>query len=191
MKPDKDGPKDSYLVLEERDKTRFEKRANALIDDGWIPQGSLILTGNNINVSRYTQVFIQRRNKGHVVGFKFAFGLPTSKSKQHMPVAVTITNEQKVTATLVPVTDTGKPAKLDGVPTWEVASGNSTVVPAADGLSAELISADDPGDTVYLVKADADLGSGVVEISDTITLTVEGALATNLGLAISAPVPKA
>ncbi len=121
----------------------------------------------------------------------FAFGLPTRKPSKHMPVAVTITNEQKVTATLVPVTDTGKPATLDGVPTWEVASGTSTVVPAANGLSAELISSDDPGDTVYLVKADADLGSGVVEISDTITLTVEGALATNLGLAISAPVPKA
>jgi hypothetical protein len=125
------------------------------------------------------------------VGFVFAFGLPKPKQKTHMPVTITITNEQKVTATLKPVSDTGKPAKLDGAPTWSVVTGLSTVVPAADGLSAELISADDPGDTQFLVKADADLGAGVVEISDTIDLTVQGALATNLGIAISAPVPKA
>lgn len=108
-----------------------------------------------------------------------------------MPVEITITNEQKVPVTLAPVTDTGKPAKLDGAPTWEVVSGNSTVVPAADGLSADLISADDPGDTQFLIKADADLGAGVVEISDTIKLTVTGALAKSLGITVGTPVAKA
>jgi hypothetical protein len=103
---------------------------------------------------------------------------------------VTITNEQKIKVTLSPVTATGKPAQLDGAPVWSVVSGDSTVVPAADGLSADLISSDMPGDTVFLVDGDADLGSGVEDIQDTITLHVEGAHAQNLGLIFGTPEPK-
>lgn len=103
---------------------------------------------------------------------------------------IKITNEQQVKVTLNPVTATGKPAKVDGVPTWEVITGNSTVTPADDGMSADLISADDPGDTDFLVKADADLGEGVVEISDVIRLSVAGAQAANLGLTAGEPTPK-
>lgn len=105
-------------------------------------------------------------------------------------VEITLTNEEKVTVTLAPVTTTGKPASLDGVPTWTVVSGDSTVVPAADGLSAELVSSDTPGDTVFLVEADADLGAGVETISDTITVHVEGARAANLGLIVGTKGPK-
>lgn len=107
-----------------------------------------------------------------------------------MPLEVKITNEQKVPITLTPKTDTGKPAKLDGAPVWSVVSGESTVVPSADGLSADLISSDNPGDTVFLVDADADLGSGVEDLQDTITLTVTGANAKNLGLSAGTPVAK-
>lgn len=107
-----------------------------------------------------------------------------------MPLELKITNEQKIKVTLTPKTDTGKPAKLDGVPAWEVVSGNSTVVVAADGLSADLVSADDPGDTQFLVKADADIGEGVEEISDIISLGVVGATAKNLGLSAGQPEPK-
>lgn len=107
-----------------------------------------------------------------------------------MPLELKITNEQKIKVTLTPKTDTGKPAKLDGVPTWEVVSGISTVVVAADGLSADLVSADDPGDTQFLVKADADIGEGVEEISDIISLSVVGATAKNLGLTAGQPEPK-
>ena len=103
---------------------------------------------------------------------------------------LSVTNEQKISVTLTPVTATGKPAKLDGTPTWEVQSGSSTIVVAADGLLAELVSSDDPGDTTYLVKADADLGAGVVELADVIRLTVLGAQASSLGLTASVPVPK-
>lgn len=123
--------------------------------------------------------------------FGYAVGQPKTKTKKgHMPLSLKITNEQKINVTITPVTAAGKPAKLDGTPTWEVISGSSTLVVAADGLSADLVSADDPGDTQILVKADADLGQGVVEVSDTIALTVEGALATSLGLAAGQPVPK-
>lgn len=129
--------------------------------------------------------------KAQPVLLHFAFGLPRPKERKNTMTSVTITNEQKVTATLNPTYGTPpKPAKLDGVPTWEVISGESTVVAAADGLSAELVSSDNPGDTEILVKADADLGSGVVEISDIIKLTVAGANADNLGVTVGGPVPK-
>lgn len=126
-------------------------------------------------------------------GFNIGFGLAQDKQKTiPMPAETTIKNTQKITATLKPVTDSvpPKPAKLDGPPRWEVVSGNATVSPADDGLSAELISSDDPGDTVFLVRADANLGEGVEELSDTITLHVEGESAKNLGLTFGAPVPK-
>jgi len=109
---------------------------------------------------------------------------------------IKITNEQKIGVTLFPVTDTGKPAKLDGSPAWTVISGNSQLVVAEDGLSVTLISSDDPGVTEILVKADADLtpnlpdGSGIVEISDTIKLSVVAATAKNLGLVVGTPEPK-
>ena len=105
-------------------------------------------------------------------------------------VEVTITTEQKVKATLVPVTATGKPAKLDGLPTWTVVNGDSTLSIAADGLSADLISSDISGSTEISIKADADLGSGVEEISDTILLKVQGAKASNLGLTLGVPEAK-
>jgi len=128
----------------------------------------------------------QRRKR---VSFDFIVGVPQPKEK-NMPLELKITNEQKVNVTITPRTDTGKPAKLDGSPAWTVVSGNSQVVVSEDGLSADLISSDEPGDTIVVVKADADLGEGVEEISDSITLTVIGATAKNLGLAAGAPVPK-
>lgn len=123
--------------------------------------------------------------------FEFVVGPVTNKLRnQNTMLEITITNEQQVNVTLHPVTATGRPAQVDGAPTWEVVTGNSTVTPAADGLSADLISSDDPGDTDFLVKADADLGSGVVEISDIIRLSVAGAQAANLGVVAGAPTPK-
>lgn len=103
---------------------------------------------------------------------------------------INITNEEEVEVTLTPVTAGGHPAQVDGVPTWEVVNGEATVTVAADGKSAVLRSADTPGDTDFLVSADADLGSGVVTISDVIRLSVAGAGAANLGLVAGAPRPK-
>lgn len=105
-------------------------------------------------------------------------------------IDISITNEEKVKVTLAPKTSTGKPAALDGKPTWTVTSGAATVEVSEDGLSAFLVSADAPGDTVVLVEADADLGSGVQTVSDTIQLHVLGALAASLGVTVDAPIAK-
>lgn len=125
------------------------------------------------------------------VRFNWAIGRvePKAQTKGNM-VTVTITNEQKVKVTLTPVTATGKPAQLDGVPNWSVVSGESTIEAAADGRSAFLISSDSPGDTEVMVEADADVGAGVETISDMIKLTVEGAKAQSLGLSVGTPEAK-
>ena len=125
------------------------------------------------------------------VRFSFGVGLVTQKSKKADKIMeITITNEQKVGVALFPVTDTGKPAKLDGSPAWTVLSGNSQVIVADDGLSVTLISSDDPGETEVIVKADADTGEGIVEISGVIKLIVVAAKASNLGLVAGTPEPK-
>jgi len=106
---------------------------------------------------------------------------------------LTITNEQKVVVTLAPKTAAGNDAQVDttnGVPAWTVTSGDAQVVPAADGLSAEVISGEANVVSTIEVTADADLGEGVTNIGDSITLTVVAAGADNLGFSPGIPTLK-
>jgi hypothetical protein len=121
--------------------------------------------------------------------FRFLVGVPKSKGETPM-LNISIQNDQKIELTLAPVTASGNPATLDGVPSWTVVSGNATVSPSENGLSAFLVSSDEPGKTVFLVEADADLGEGVETLSESIELTVEGAKAVNLGIVVGTAVPK-
>lgn len=109
-----------------------------------------------------------------------------------MPLDLTLTTEQKQHLKLTPKTAAGKDAPLDGAPVWSVISGNGTVVPDDDGLGAFIVSTDDVDSTptIFQVSADADLGSGVETISDTITLTSTAPNASSLGLVADTPVAK-
>jgi len=120
--------------------------------------------------------------------FNFYIHNPVSKEKQM--IELTCTNEEKILVTVNPTTSTGKPTKLDGAVSVTVESGSGSAVVQEDGLSFYLISGDDAGDTTFVVTADADLGEGVVSISDAIILHVAGALAKNLGLVAGSPEPK-
>ena len=123
--------------------------------------------------------------------FNWSIGPAINKDQtKGLMLQIKITNEQKIPVTLAPVTATGKPAQTDGKPVFSVISGDSTLEVSEDGLTVTLISSDTPGDTQVLVKADADLGEGVEEISDIIQLTVEGARAASLGLSVGTAVPK-
>lgn len=124
-------------------------------------------------------------------GFNFKLGLPVNKTKDTHMIEVKLTNEQKVNVTVNPVTATGKPAKVDGAPVWIVSDGNATVKVADDGLSADLISSDDPGTSTIVVSADADLGEGVQTITDSISLVTVAANAASLGFTVGTPVAKA
>jgi len=130
-----------------------------------------------------------RPHKKDASHFKFSVGIPKQKRRIIKMLELTITDEQKVKVTLTPVTSSGKPAKVDGFPTWAVSTGDATLDVAADGLSAFLISGN-LGDSTIIVDADADLGGGVESIQASITLHVEGAKATSLGLVAEAPVSK-
>jgi hypothetical protein len=107
-----------------------------------------------------------------------------------MPLSVTSTTEEKVNLTLNVTTSSGKPATVDGAPRWEVVDGSATVQPAEDGLSAYVVSADEPGTSTVRVTADADRGEGVSEIVDTITYVYNHPQAAALGLTAGTPEPK-
>lgn len=131
--------------------------------------------------------------------FNWSIGMAVNKTKtkrKNSMLEIVITNEQKIQATLTPVTATNKPAQLDGEANFEVISGFAKIgiVTNPDGTvvpnSRWIISDDLPGDSEILVSADADLGAGVETISDIIKLTVAGAKAASLGLTVGAPVAK-
>lgn len=100
-------------------------------------------------------------------------------------------NEQKVKVTASPVTSSGKPAQIDGALTITVQSGDATFTQdPADPKSFYAVSGDNPGTSVFLVEADADLGAGTESISDTVEYEVSGAKAQSFGLTAGAPEPK-
>ena len=121
-----------------------------------------------------------------IVGhFNYSVGRPISKGESDM-LEVTCTNEEKIRISVNPVTPGGAPATLDGPIALEVQSGEGTFE-LIDDASFYVISGDLPGDTVFVVTGDADLGEGVVNISDIVTLHVEGAMAASFGLVADAP----
>lgn len=103
---------------------------------------------------------------------------------------ITSTTEEKVYIKLNPVTSSGKPAVVDGLPVWEITSGSATIVADPDGLGAFIVSEDVIGSSVWKVTADADLGAGVKTIEEGGTYTYTDAQASNLGVIASPAVPK-
>ena len=135
--------------------------------------------------------WVRRPRRRRPIHFDYKIEQPIFKGGEKQMLELTITNEQKITIHLKPVTQAGKPTKLDGKPVWTVLSGPGTVVPAEDGLSADLVSDDtDLSDTTYQVTADSDLGAGVEEVADTILVHTAHANAKSLGLFADAPVLK-
>ena len=103
---------------------------------------------------------------------------------------ITITNEQKVMVTLAPTIEAGNPAILDGIPTWTVVQGDATLEVSEDGLSAFLVSGEAEVNSQIEVTADADLGEGVVTLTDIIDLAVVTAQASVLGLVVDTAILK-
>jgi hypothetical protein len=109
-----------------------------------------------------------------------------------VPLAISCTNEQQIPVTASPVSSSGGAATIDGALTVTVQSGDGTVLQdAATPLVFTAVSGDLPGDTVYLIEADADLGAGTTTISDLVTLTVTSATAASFGLTAGAAEAKA
>ena len=99
-----------------------------------------------------------------------------------MPLSIACTNEQQVPVTASPQTSSGRPAPIDGALRISVVSGDGTFLQdPATPLVFKAVSGDNPGDTIYLVEADADMGGTEALIQDLVTLTVTSAVAANFG----------
>jgi hypothetical protein len=99
--------------------------------------------------------------------FNYAVGPVTLKSSRHinsMPLDITIKTTEQVLVTIAPVTSDGKP--LVSAPSWTVSAGIATLVVATDGLSAQLVASDTPGDSQITIKDTSPGGTA----SDTVTL---------------------
>jgi hypothetical protein len=106
-----------------------------------------------------------------------------------MAEPITMTTEEKAPLSVSPVTEAGNPATIDGAVTYTVTSGTCTIEPI-DTLTAFVVSGPTPGDSTVEASADADLGAGVVTITDTITVHVTSPQAESLGLSAGTPVLK-
>lgn len=125
------------------------------------------------------------------VRFDVRIGPITDKrKKEDSMTTIDLENWQEVIVTLAPRTDKGKPAKVDGIPTWTVQSGNATVTPAADGMSALLTTTDEADTTVILAEGDADLGAGFVPVDEAITLNTSVPRAASFGVTVGEPTQK-
>lgn len=149
---------------------------------------SLVHRAENRALIRALHKIFDAKDTG--VRFNYRVGPVTLKPDKRNPMDIVLTNEQQVVVRLAPVSAKGKPVALDGKPVWTVSLGSCTVVPADDGLSCTIVSGEDAGDSEVTVSADADLGEGVVTISDAIRVTVNGAQAQSLGLTADAPTTK-
>ena len=112
-------------------------------------------------------------------------------TKGSIKMALVITDSQKVTFTIKPLTAAGNPASLDGAPVWSVADPTVlTLTVAEDGLSATVAAAG-LGSSQVSVTADADLDAGEVkEIAGVQEVLVVAGEAATLGLIAGEPTDK-
>jgi hypothetical protein len=103
--------------------------------------------------------------------------------------ATTMTTEEKRIVTAAPRTAAGNPAPIDGVVQFSVTSGDCTIAPLepADPMRTYVVSGATVGDSVVSIACDADLGSGVVPIQDTMIVHVTSPTATALVVSVGPP----
>lgn len=99
-----------------------------------------------------------------------------------------LTDSQKVTLSIKPVSKAGNAAPIDGKPVWSLGCEDHLKLEVAeDGLSAVVSALGKLGVCQVNVKADADLGEGVEEIVGAVDVEVKAGKAVNLGIAAGAP----
>ncbi len=101
----------------------------------------------------------------------------------------TLPDDKTLPATVAYVDAKGNPATVDGAPVWASSNeGVATVAAAADGMSASIVPGSTLGDTDITVTADADLGSGIVQLIATGTVTVVAGQAVTGAITFGTPV---
>ncbi len=107
------------------------------------------------------------------------------------PNMLALPNDQKVTASIQPVDSHGNPATIDGLATWTSSSPSVADVAnvSADSLSADVVPGTALGSCQINVQADADLGSGITNITGVLDVTVVAGQAVGFTISTSPPVP--
>src|SRR5262245_15536781 len=86
-------------------------------------------------------------------------------SKSGVILMLTLTATQKATLSVEFLDSKGNPASVDGVPVWMTDNSDLlALAPSADGMSCEVSAVGPIGAASAQVTADADLGSGIVNI---------------------------
>lgn len=94
-----------------------------------------------------------------------------------------ITDSQQFDVTPQFVDKKGNPAKVDGVPEWSTDNTELlALTPAADGMSCTVAAVGPLGAAKVSLKADADLGAGIVDIFGVLDVEVTGGQATSVVL---------
>lgn len=94
---------------------------------------------------------------------------------------------QEVDLAIQPKDKKGNPAQIDGVPAWLSSNPDVvTLVPAQDGLSC-LAKAGTIGTAQVSVTADADLGTGVKQITGMLEINVAAGEAVSVGVIVGTP----
>ena len=83
-------------------------------------------------------------------------------------------NDHKVRASIQPVDAKGNPAQIEGAATWSSSNDQIAALQnvAADGLSADVVPGATLGTCQINVQGDADLGSGVTNITGVLDVQV-------------------
>lgn len=100
---------------------------------------------------------------------------------------VSAPNNRAVFVTASPTDASGRPAVVDGGLSAESDNGEGSTFAGPNPLSLYLLATQDSftGDITYLIRADADLGEGIKEVSDTVLVhwtPAEAGEAASLGL---------
>ncbi len=112
---------------------------------------------------------------------------PTAK-KEEILMAFEMSDSQQVTLSAAFLDRKNNPARVDGPPEWLTDSpALLTLTPAADGLSCVVAAAGPLGSGTVTVKADADLGAGVVQLVGALEVTITGGSASTVTITPGAP----
>lgn len=102
-----------------------------------------------------------------------------------------LTDVQKVSVKLKPVTAAGNPAPVDGKVEWSVSDDSVLSLQVADdGFSAVVVTTGKLGVCQVVAKADADMGEGVKEISGVLDVEVKASEAVSLSVDAGVPEPR-
>lgn len=104
------------------------------------------------------------------------------------PMAITITDSQKFTASVSAVDAKGNAAAIEGPAHFVVSDASLLSLANVSNLSADVLAVGPLGHAQLVVSADADLGTGVRNIGGVLEVTIVGGAATSLSIATSAPV---